>query len=97
MRTRYKGHKNSIQWNQKLTKFTGKSSRCDKTIPIKWLLLTGERIKSSLIGKQIKASKQALKQKKRRFCNAKGIVCITVVGLIQISNVLIMGLRFIIR
>ena len=37
----------------------------------KWLLLIGERIKTSLIGKRIKATKQKLNQKKRRFCNAK--------------------------
>ena len=37
----------------------------------KWLRLIGERIKTSLIGKRIKATKQKLNQKKRRFCNAK--------------------------
>ena len=37
----------------------------------KWLRLIGERIKTSLISKRIKATKQKLNQKKRRFCNAK--------------------------
>ena len=37
----------------------------------KWLRLIGERIKTSLIGKRIKATRQKLNQKKRRFCNAK--------------------------
>ena len=36
----------------------------------KWLRLIGKRIKTSLIGKRIKATKQKL-NRKRRFCNAK--------------------------
>ena len=37
----------------------------------KWLLLIGERIKTILISKRIKASKQELKQKKEAFLQCK--------------------------